>query len=121
MVQDKKCMIYYKKGLLNGWMYYGNQFDKLQKCCVMFENIFFGTGNEKSNIWGKGNLYDSKPGFNFVVRGGELKLLLYGESVSFCPWCGSGIEIRLSKNVTLKNRTKTVCDGFEEVEERPEV
>lgn len=102
-------------------MCYGNQFDKLQECCVTFKNAFSYTGNEKSNIWGRGNLYNSKPGLNFIVIGGELKLLLCEESVSFCPWCGSSIEIRLSKNVTLKERTKAVSDGFEEIEERVEV
>lgn len=102
-------------------MCYRDQFDKLQECCDAFKDIFSSTGNEKSNIWGRGNLYDSKPGLNFIVRGGQLKLLLCGESVSFCPWCGSAIEIKLSKNVTLKERTKAVRDGFEEVEERVEV
>lgn len=121
MAQDKKCVVFYKKGWISGKMCYGCQFDKLQECCVTFKNVFFGTGNEKSNIWGKGNLYDSKFGLNFLIRGGELKLFLCGESVSFCPWCGSNVEIRLSKNVTLKERTKKVRDGFEEVEERVEV
>jgi len=82
----------------------------------MFKNIFFNTGNEKSSIWGKGNLYDSKPnGLNFVVNGGKLRLLLWGAFVHFCPWCGASVEIRMTKNVTLKERTKEVRDGFEEV------
>ena len=116
MTQDKKCVVCYKKGWINGRLCYGDQFDELRECCVMFKNIFFNTGNEKSNIWGKGNLYDSKSdGLNLVVRGGELKLLLYGEPISFCSWCGSGIEIRMTKNVTLKNKTKEVPDGMEEV------
>ena len=121
MAQDKKCMVFYKKGWISGRMCYGDQFDRLQECCVTFKNVFSDTGNEKSSVWGKGNLYDSKPGLNLLVRGGELKLLLCGETVSFCPWCGSGIEIKLSKNVTLKERTKAVRDGFEEIEERVEV
>ena len=121
MAQEKKCIVFYKKGWTSGRMYYGNQFDKLQECCVTFRNVFDNTGNEKSNVWGRGNLYDSKPGLNFLVRGGELKLLLCGETVSFCPWCGASIEIRLSKNVTLKDRVKTVRDGFDEIEERAEV
>ena len=116
MAQDKKCVVYYKKGWINSRMCYGNQFDKLQECCVTFRNVFGGTGNEKSNVWGKGNLYDSKPGLNFVVRGGELKLLLCGEVVSFCPWCGADIEIKQSKNVTLSHKTKEVPDGLEETE-----
>ena len=118
MAQDKKCVVCYKKGWINGRMCYGDQFDELRECCVMFKNIFFNTGNEKSNIWGKGNLYDSKQGgLNFVVLGGRLRLLLCGAFVSFCPWCGASVEVRMTKNVTLKERTKEIRDGFEEIEE----
>lgn len=122
MTQSNKCVIYYKKGWLNSRTCYGHQFDKLQECCVTFKDVFFNTGNEKSDDWDKNGLYNSQPsGLNFLSRGGELKLFLCGESVGFCPWCGSSVEIKQSKNVTLKERNKKVRDGFEEVEVPTEV
>jgi hypothetical protein len=115
VASGKSCVVLYKKGWMGGILF-GERFDHLQGCCISFGQAFFNTGNQKSGSWGQGNLYDSKPGLNLIVRGGALKLSLCGEDVHFCPWCGSTVEVKKSKDVILKQKTKEVPDGFDEIE-----
>jgi hypothetical protein len=116
--QEKRCVISYRRGWINSRICYGDLFDELKSCCDTFKNKFFNTGNEKRGTWGRSDLSNERPGgINLVKRGGTLKLLLCGESINFCPWCASAIEIKKSKDVTLKDKTKVVDDGLEEADE----
>ena len=119
MAQDKKCIVCYKTGWLSGRICYGKQFDELQPCCDTFMKVFCSTGNIKSNIWGRGDLHNARPdGLNLVIYHGGLEIMLFGKIISFCPWCGSGIEIKQSKDVTLAPKTREVPGGLEESEVR---
>ncbi len=115
--QEKKCVIYYKRGWVSPHLCYGDLFDELRDCCDTFKHKFFSTGNEKRGTWGRSDLFNERPGgLNLVVRGGKPNLLLSGEAINFCPWCAAPIEIKKSKDVTLRDKTKEVPDGVEEVE-----
>ena len=73
---------------------------------------------KKSSEFGTGNAYATdNTGLNFIKRGGELKLIFIGEPINFCPWCGSRIEIKKMKDVTLEPKTKEIPDGYKEIEE----
>ena len=115
---EKKCVIYYKTGWLSSRMCLGETFDSLDHCCITFSRFFFNTGNKKSSEFGTGNAYATdNTGLNFIKMGGELKLILIGEPINFCPWCGSRIEIKKMKDVTLEPKTKEIPDGYKEIEE----
>jgi hypothetical protein len=112
--QKPVCVVYYKKGWLDSGTLYGEAFDRLDACCGSFKDTFHRTGNTKSRTFGTGDLYTEGNGLNFVVRG-KLDLFLCGEAVKFCPWCGASVEVKCSRDVTLRQKTREVPDGFEEV------
>jgi hypothetical protein len=111
----RTCVVLFKTGILESGHAYGNCFDGLQPCCEAFNTAFYNTGNEKRTDW-KGDLYyAAQPGLNLLIRGGNLELhLAGGDPVRCCPWCGAGIEIRHSRQVVLKRKTKVVDCGLEE-------
>jgi len=42
--------------------------------------------------------------------------MMGGQKIEHCPFCGDLIEVKETARVKLKNGTKTVPNGYEEVE-----
>ncbi|MDP3954333.1 MAG: hypothetical protein Q8Q06_02860 [bacterium] len=123
MTEEKKkeCVVFYKKAThknLPGHCY-GTSFDKLIACCEDFNTWFGNTGNHKGTNWNNpGEHQNDKPGINFGMLRGEdvvyLSVSISGK-ISFCPFCGTKIEVAQSKSVVLRPVNKEVFDHFEEV------
>ncbi|MFA6552784.1 MAG: hypothetical protein WCT19_04800 [Candidatus Paceibacterota bacterium] len=125
MSEEKKnvCVVGYKSASLGGYSY-GNRFFGLNECCPEFKKWFFGTGNKKVTSFNarKGAPYDDEAGFNLVMRGNEIQVELRSEdsvcaktnTMNFCPFCGSKIEVKEICHVKLVKRYKNVHDGFDE-------
>ena len=121
--QEKKCVIYYKKGWVKVWFdqvearqLKGEKFDRLESCCEVFEGAFLKTGNTKNTSWDISTLFDEKPGLCFLKKGSVLGLFLFGLSVGFCFSCGAKIQLKKSREVMIKDKMKQVKDGYEEKE-----
>ena len=113
MLEEKKCLIYYKIGWRWSQRKFGERFDRLETCCELFKKMFLNTGNPKNTSWDVSNLFDAKPGLNLLKKAGEIGLFLGEEPIRFCPWCGQAIEVQKSREVT-------VAQKYEETERRSE-
>ena len=112
--KTKKCVVYYKKGWRPDAQFAGEKFDQLNTCCATFEETFYQTGNTKNTSWDQSNLFDEKPGLNFLKKEGVLNIFFCGKPIQFCPWCSCAVEVQKSREVTVKQKTKEVPDGYEE-------
>ncbi len=115
MPEERKCVINYKRGWVTAMLCYGDAFDGLETCCNDFEQMFFGSGNNKRANFGDSNFFNAGPsGLNLLHRGGELKLLVGEKPIQYCPWCAAEIEIKKSKDVWLTKKLRQVHDGYQE-------
>lgn len=118
---SRTCTIKYTTSFLEG-LAYGERFNGLDNCCDLFREWFFITGNSKVTSFNSVNEPTSDPrgknGFLLVGRGNKFSLFLRnGNSeteIKFCPFCGAKVLMQNTKRVNLKNKTKTVPDGFDE-------
>ncbi|MDP3792241.1 MAG: hypothetical protein Q8Q89_00775 [bacterium] len=120
--EERKCVIGFKRAFSSDTHHlYGNVFDKLEPCCDQFKRLFFDTGHQKFNNFN--SHLDERDGLNLVTRGSVLTLVLrisrtpgviYEERVESCPFCGVKIEVKCTKSVELRPRTKQVPDGYDE-------
>lgn len=116
MPTEKKCVVYYKIGFLEG-RYFGERFDGFEPCCGMFEEVFLRTGNEKNGSWDKNTLLNRvESGINFIKQESRLMILMCGKPIQFCPWSGHAIEVQNLRQVALKRKFKTIPDGYQEVD-----
>lgn len=120
-MDDKKCIVGFKTAIMEGSGHiYGYVFDKLEPCCDKFNWLFYDTGQYKLTHFNSRT--EEREGLNLVTRGGMLILVLrivgviiiYEEQVASCPFCGVKIEVKRTKGVVLKPRTKQVPDGYDE-------
>ena len=127
MAKPKKiCHVGYVAGTMENGHSYGIRFDRLTPCCQEFRRWFNETGNVKIRNFDVTDAapYGDRPGFNFVTRGQELLIELLTENptktgrVNFCPFCSAKIEVEKTGTVTLRQKTRQVPDGLEEVESR---
>ena len=114
--KEKRCVIYFKMGWLQNGHFFGHRFDRLDTCCEGFEKTFFQTGNPKNPSWNVNTFLDEKPGLSLLLRSGERSLLLGGQKIFSCPWCGQAIEIKKSRDVSVQPKMKEVPDGYEEID-----
>ena len=113
----KKCVVGYASVFMKGSGFvHGRRpdYDRTEPCCDAF-NHAYGQNRflEKPN-----DVFQSRPGLKLLVRGGELRLTLnldgYGDTMKFCPYCGSEIEVRQTSKVVLTPKTAVVPDGYTE-------
>jgi len=120
---DRKCVVGYKRGIRKGSTHvYGEIFDKLEPCCDSFRKWFESTGATKINSFSQPYTRE-KDGLNLVTRGHKQTLVMrlevshniaFENELRFCPFCGSEIEVKCTKSVTLIPRKKEVPDGYDE-------
>lgn len=118
MPEKKICVVGYKKKLMpDGVRVYGYGFDKIIGCCEEFESIFTRSQAQKTPF---DDLLQTHEGLHLVKRGKYLRVVLsirnHEYNVKHCPFCGCKVEIKETKRVQLKKRTRTVPDGYDEIE-----
>ncbi|MBI4158215.1 MAG: hypothetical protein HY505_01145 [Candidatus Yanofskybacteria bacterium] len=128
---EKRCVVGYKRAAVEGSGHtYGEVFDKLDACCHEFRRWFEDTGNYKTTSFNHPENPSQRldNGFCFETRGSMLTLVLRAhtepnpkfceivpaDKINFCPFCGAEVEVKCTKSVTLKPRTKEVFDGYDE-------
>jgi hypothetical protein len=119
----EKCLIGYKRGIIDkSTLVIGDIFDKIVPCCDKFNRWFDSTGPRKRVTFNQPAPQDMN-GLNLAMRGGSLKLIfrlelslriLMTDEMKFCPFCGAEIEVKCTKSVTLKEKTKEIFDGYDE-------
>ena len=126
--QVKACVIKLKRGFDIDGIYIGDRLDTnkgvpdsgIVACCESFRRAF-STGNRKITS------FESPPGIerdglNLTDRGGKTQLRLrlnsgtIDERVSTCPFCSASIELKVIRQVTLKNRYSWIKIGISEID-----
>jgi hypothetical protein len=116
----KVCKIGYVTGVLSSGFIYGDRFDTMNKCCDTFSEWFSVTGDRKYSGFSFRHMVDLevRDGLCFGSYHGKTTLTVrirgYEEEVKFCPFCGAKIVIENTKRIRLKERTKTIPDGYDE-------